>query len=55
MKFFKESLVTYRLINKDFLQVFQGSGLVKTKDSLTSADDSLSYITNGSRVDLVYT
>ena len=36
---------------QDFLQVFQGSGIGKMEDNLTSAD-SLSYTTNGSRVDL---
>ena len=36
---------------QDFLQVFQGSGIGKMEDNLTSADP-LSYTTNGSRVDL---
>ena len=36
---------------QDFLQVFQGSGIGKTEDNLTSADP-LSYTTNGSRGDL---
>ena len=35
---------------QDFLQVFQGSGIGKMEDNLTSADP-LSYTTNGSRVD----
>ena len=34
-----------------FLQVFQGSGIGKMEDNLTSADP-LSYTTNGSRGDL---
>ena len=39
-------------VNKqDFLQVFQGSGIGKIEDNLTSAD-LLSYTTNGSRRDL---
>ena len=37
---------------QDFLQVFQGSGIGKMEDNLTSPD-LLSYTTNGSRVDLV--
>ena len=38
-------------VNKqDFLQVFQGSGIGKMEDNLTSADP-LSYTTNGSRGD----
>ena len=36
---------------EDFLQVFQGSGIGKMEDDLTSADP-LSYTTNGSRGDL---
>ena len=36
---------------QDFLQVFQGSGIGKMEDNLTSADP-LSYTTNGSQVDL---
>ena len=39
------------MVNKrDFLQVFQGSGIGKIEDYLTSAD-LLSYATNGSEVD----
>ena len=37
---------------KDFLQVFQGSGIGKMEDNSTSAD-LLSYTTNGSRGGLV--
>ena len=36
---------------QDFLQVFQGSGIGKMEDNLTSADP-LSYTTNGSGIDL---
>ena len=36
---------------KDFFQVFQGSGIGKIEDNLTSADP-LSYATNRSRGDL---
>ena len=40
------------LVNiQDFSQVFQGSGIGKMEDNLTSADP-LSYTTNGSRGDL---
>ena len=40
------------MVNKqDFLQVFQGSGIGKREDNLTSAVP-LSYATNGSRGDL---
>ena len=36
---------------QDFLQVFQGSGIEKMEDNLTSADP-LSYTTNGSQGEL---
>ena len=42
---------TYGGNKQDFLQVFQGSGIGKMEDNLTSAD-SLSYTTNGFGVDL---
>ena len=37
---------------QDFLQVFQGSGIGKMEDNLTSADPLSYYTTNGSQVDL---
>ena len=38
---------------QDLFQVFQGSGIGKMEDNLTSADPLSYYTTNGSRVDLV--
>ena len=47
-----KTVKTVKVNKQDFLQVFQGSGIGKIEDNLTSADP-LSYITNESRVDLV--
>ena len=47
-----EQAILHKVNKQDFLQVFQGSGIGKMGDQLTSADP-LSYTTNGSGESLV--